>query len=115
MGQGVTQRYGTPTKYVVDILKQGKSILLCIDVQGARQVMKARLDVLSIFIKAPSMKELQSRLCRRGTEQTVDLEIRLKTAKKELKQEKFYDHVIINKELNRACQAVEDLIIQQII
>lgn len=106
-----TNYYGTPTGYVRNILKQGKNVLLCIDVQGAWQVMKACPDAVSVFIKAPSLEELKKRLSRRGTETREDLAIRLKTARKEMMQVGTYDYVVINRDLSKACREVADIIV----
>lgn len=106
--------YGTPAKYVRDILSSGKSVLLCIDVQGARQIMKKYPDAIALFVKAPSLGELQKRLSKRSTETSKDLGIRLDVAKKELKQAKNYDVVIINDKLSKACQQAEQYILTQL-
>ena len=73
--------YGTPAKHVKGLLAKGKNVLLCIDVQGARQVMKTCPEAVSIFVKTPSLGELQKRLSKRGTETAAELAVRLKTAK----------------------------------
>ena len=109
-----TNYYGTPAKYVRDLLKKGKSVLLCIDVQGAKQVMNKCPEAISIFVKTPSLKELKKRLSKRGTEIAADLAVRLKTAKKELEQAKKYDIIIVNDSLNKACQEIEDHVLAQI-
>lgn len=109
-----TNYYGTPVKYVRDLLKKGKSVLLCIDVQGARQIMRKRPEAVSIFVKAPSLKELKKRLSKRGTESAENLKLRLNTAKKELEQIKRYDRVITNDKLKKACQDAEEYILEQI-
>lgn len=105
-----TQYYGTPAKYVRDLLKKGKSVLLCIDVQGARRVMDRTPGTLSIFIKTPSLAELKKRLVMRGTESPKDLAIRLKAAKKEQEQAKDYDHIVVNDDLRTAQSRTEKII-----
>jgi guanylate kinase len=109
-----TDYYGTPEKYVRDLLKQGKSVLLCIDVQGARQVMKKCPEAVSIFVKAPSLAELKKRLKKRATETREDLALRLKTAKKEMRQARSYGFVVINDVLARTCTKVEKVILREI-
>ncbi len=106
--------YGTPARQVNGLLSSGKSVLLCIDVQGARQVMRKRPDAVSIFIKAPSMKELRSRLSARGTEAPAALDLRIRTAQKEVEQAVRYDHVVINDDLDRACSQTRRIIFDHI-
>jgi guanylate kinase len=102
--------YGTPLKNVRDKLRAGKIVLLCIDVQGARQVKKKVPDAFMIFVKTSSLDELRRRLMSRGTDTRAEVALRLKTAAKELKEAKRYDHVIINDDLGRARRELEDVI-----
>jgi guanylate kinase len=102
--------YGTPLKNVRDKLKAGKGVLLCIDVQGARQVKKKVPDAFSIFVKPPSLDHLRQRLKNRGTDTHRAVALRLKTAAQELKEAKRYDQVIINDDLGRARRELEDVI-----
>ena len=94
--------YGTPKKQALNLLKKGINVLLCIDVKGARTVAKEFPQSLKIFIKAPSMKILEARLRERGSESKESLALRLKVARRELKEARFYDHVVINADLNKA-------------
>lgn len=66
--QYVENYYGTPKKYVEKSLDEGKDIILEIEVMGALNVKKQFPDALLIFISAPSISELRSRLSGRGTE-----------------------------------------------
>jgi guanylate kinase len=94
--------YGTPLRNVRELLRRGKSVLLCIDVQGALEVKRKVPEALLIFVKAPSMKELERRLSARATDNAQSVALRLKAAAKELKQAGKYDHVIVNDDLPRA-------------
>ncbi len=60
--------YGTPKKFVLDKLDEGKDVLLEIDIQGALSVKKLYPDGIFIFILPPSMEELRHRIKKRGTE-----------------------------------------------
>lgn len=102
--------YGTPLKSVRDKLLAGKIVLLCIDVQGARQVKKKIPDAFLIFVKTSSLDVLRRRLLGRGTDTRDAVALRLRTAAKELKEAKHYDHVIINDDLGRARKELEDVI-----
>lgn len=107
------QYYGTPFKQVQKLLGRGKSVLLCIDVQGAAQVMKRCPEAVSIFVKAPSLMELKKRLLKRGTENEETMMKRLRLSRQEMKQAKTYTHVVVNKNLASACCEVERIILQQ--
>ncbi|HSV42944.1 MAG TPA: guanylate kinase [Candidatus Bathyarchaeia archaeon] len=106
--------YGTPAKPVRELLNQGKHVLLCIDVQGAKQVMKTFPDAISIFIKAPSLRELERRLKNRASEGPKERRVRLKIAKKELEQARYYQSVIVNDKLPIACRDAAQEILKRI-
>ncbi|MBF0571819.1 MAG: guanylate kinase, partial [Candidatus Omnitrophica bacterium] len=102
--------YGTPKKQAVTLLKKGINVLLCIDVKGAKSVAQEFPHSLKIFIKAPSMKVLGERLKARGSENKESLGLRLKTARRELKEAKRYDHVLINADLKKALDALQRIV-----
>jgi guanylate kinase len=102
--------YGTPKKNAMGLLKKGVNVLLCIDVKGAKTVRREFPQALKIFIKAPSMKVLEERLKARGSESRGSLEKRLKVARQELKEAKYYDHVIINADLNKALEKLQKIV-----
>lgn len=94
--------YGTPKRAVKNLLAEGKNVLLCIDVKGARVVRKIFPKAVSIFIKTATFEILRERLLKRGSENNDIMELRLKTAKEELKDEKQYKYVIINNNILEA-------------
>ncbi len=102
--------YGTPSKQVRDLLETGKNVLLCIDVQGARVVRRKFPQVTKIFVKTSSIKELEKRLKGRGSENMSVIRMRMKTARRELKEAKHYDHIIINDHLPTAYSDLERII-----
>lgn len=102
--------YGTPLKPVLAFLMKGKNVLLAIDVQGAKTVWRKHRGCLKIFVKTPSLAVLKARLSGRATESRRDLEIRLRTAKKELKESKKYDYVVVNDSLRRCHKEVEKIL-----
>lgn len=104
------QYYGTPIKQVRETLKAGKSVLLCIDVQGGAQVKRRMKNALTIFVKTPTLKELRKRLLSRGTDSGQDVTLRLKTARQELKASGTYDQVIVNDDLSGALTRLEDIL-----
>ncbi|MCK5580391.1 MAG: guanylate kinase [Candidatus Omnitrophica bacterium] len=107
--------YGTPNKNVQDHLKSGRNVLLCIDVKGAKTVWRKHPRTLKIFIKAPSLDVIQKRMKKRATESDKDLALRLSTARKELKEAKKYDYVIVNDELSRAAKELETVILKELL
>ncbi|MFA5261919.1 MAG: guanylate kinase [Candidatus Omnitrophota bacterium] len=106
--------YGTPNKNVRDLLLRGKNVLLCIDVKGAKTVRRKFPRATTVFIKTPSLKTLETRLKKRGSEQKNVLRERLRTARVELKEAKTYDHVVVNDTLRKACQRLEAIILKEI-
>lgn len=104
------QYYGTPKKPVLDWLKLGKNVLLCIDVKGARDISQLKCLTVRIFIKPPSLKVLKQRLAKRGSEGKEDLYRRLETARGELKEAKSYDYIVTNDNISQALKKLEEII-----
>lgn len=102
-------RYGTPRGPVEDALAAGFSVLLEIDLQGARQIKVTAPDAVLVFLLPPSWEELVRRLIGRGTEAAAEQQRRLTTAKIELAAQNEFDHRIINHEVSQAAQEVVDL------
>ncbi len=102
--------YGTPKKAVLELLKSGKNVLLCIDVKGARVVERQFSDAIKIFIKGPSLAVLKKRLQKRGSETKVDLKLRLAIARREMLEEKSYDYTVINNNLSKALRDLESAV-----
>lgn len=94
--------YGTPRKPVEDMLNEGKHVILEIEVQGALKVMQKCPDAVSVFILPPSMKELERRLRKRGTEDNDVIKKRLSQAEDEIKYAENYDYIMVNCELEKA-------------
>lgn len=99
---GAGDYYGTPKKFVNDMLEEGKDILLKIDVQGAVNVKKAFPEAALVIIAPPSMKELWRRLVSRGTETREQQLKRIETAYTELTYTPHYDYVVVNDRLDEA-------------
>ncbi|MDE7289821.1 MAG: guanylate kinase [Oscillospiraceae bacterium] len=98
--------YGTPKRPVEDMLEQGKHVILEIEVQGAMKIMDKHPEALFVFILPPSLKELERRLNKRGTEAEDVIKKRLSEAAGEIKLAYKYDYAVINGELS---DAVDDL------
>ncbi len=108
-----THYYGTPKSFVEQELREGRSVILEIDVQGAMRVKSAYPDAVLIFIAPPSMSELKSRLIHRGTESSETIERRFDTAYKEMEYIGKYDYVVVNDILDQAIVRAEDIIVAE--
>lgn len=102
-------RYGTPRGPVDDALNEGRSVLLEIDIQGARAVRKAMPEAILVFLLPPTWEELVRRLIGRGTEDAAEQARRLATAKRELASQDEFDYRIVNREVSQAARDVVDL------
>jgi guanylate kinase len=103
-------RYGTPAEPIRRVLATGRDALLEIDVQGARQVREAMPGAVLIFLEPPSLEELERRLRTRATEDEERLARRLAKAQWELEQRDWFDHTVVNDELERASSQVAAII-----
>ena len=103
-------RYGTPRRPIVDALDSGQSIILEIDIQGARQVKEAMPDALLVFLLPPSWDELVRRLTTRATESDIEQQRRLETARAEIAAESMFDVTIVNDDVDRAAKSIVELL-----
>lgn len=102
-------RYGTPRGPVEAALAAGNSVLLEIDIQGARSVRRAMPEARLVFLQPPSWEELVRRLIGRGTEDASEQARRLETAKVELASVDEFDYQVVNHDVGEAAQEVVDL------
>jgi guanylate kinase len=103
-------RYGTPREPVERALDEGRSVVTEVDVQGARQIRAARPDAFLLFIKPPTLQELERRLRARGTETDEQIQRRLDKASEELAAEPEFDAPVVNDDLDDAAGKVIDII-----
>ena len=89
-------RYGTPRQPVLDALARGKDVLLEIDIEGAKQVKTNWPDAILVFLEPPSWEELVSRLEGRATDSPERRAQRLALAQDEMAQSPFFDHILVN-------------------
>lgn len=102
--------YGTPKEKVFNEMKNGKDVLLEIDVQGGLNVKSNDEDAVLIFVMPPSLKELRKRLVGRKTESESQIEIRTNKAKIEMKEYSKYDYIVINDDLNTCIKQIKNII-----
>lgn len=94
--------YGTPREPVLAALEQGRDVLLDIDWQGARQIVRQRdSDVVSVFVLPPSMPELAQRLRKRAQDAAEIVARRLAGAYDEIRRWDEYHYVLVNRDLER--------------
>ena len=94
--------YGTPEERVEEFLENGRSVILEIELQGARQVRQGRPDAVMVFVRAPSLEETRKRLEGRATEDLEALEARMTTALSEISAREEFDYEVVNDERERA-------------
>jgi len=108
--QFVGEYYGTPIKPINECIEAGQTVILDIEVQGAKQVMSKDVEPISIFLIAPSMEELENRLRGRGTDSEEKLIARLERARMELDEKEHYDHIVVNDVATRAAEEILSII-----
>ena len=94
--------YGTPKHSVEELLENGRSVILRIELQGARQVKERRPDAVMVFVRAPSLEETRKRLEGRATEDSKALEARMTTALSEVAAMDEFDYEVVNDDRQRA-------------
>ena len=90
--------YGVPRKEISQALTKGKDVIVKVDVQGAATIKRILPQAVFIFLKPPSMEELEKRLRQRHTESDEDLALRLQKAEEEMKKLPLFDHVLTSYE-----------------
>ncbi len=107
------QFYATPVHPTLDLLKEGKDVLLEIDVQGALQVRDAFKDAVLIFILPPDQQTLLTRLNGRGRDTDEEIQRRFRAAKREIamaRGSRAFDYMVINDKLETAVEEIIKII-----
>ena len=105
--------YGTPSGPVRRALRAGRDVLLCIDVQGARQVVRRWPACVRIFVLPPSLASLRRRLEHRRTEDPAQIRARLVLARRELQAAPSYNYLVVNDELRQAVDQLQAIVIAE--
>ncbi|MEX1113070.1 MAG: guanylate kinase [Patescibacteria group bacterium] len=103
-------QYGTLRSEVERHLKSGDSVVLEIDVQGARQIRRSIPEATLIFVSPPSAAELERRLRERGTDTPEHIDKRLAVAVEELKARHEFDAEVVNDDLETAARELTGLV-----
>jgi guanylate kinase len=104
------RRYGTGREVTERLLADGRLVFLDIDWQGARQVRSRKPDTLGIFIRPPSLAELERRLRARGQDDEATIARRMRAAEEELSHAGEFDHVLVNDDFDRTLGLLEALV-----
>ncbi|MBR6969192.1 MAG: guanylate kinase [Firmicutes bacterium] len=94
--------YGTPKRYALEHMAAGEDVILEIEMQGALQIKKAYPEAVLIFVLPPSLKELQNRIRKRGSESEEQIAARMKTTLSEIELLPEYDYFLVNDDLDEA-------------
>ena len=109
----VDNDYGTPKAYVEEQRNLGKNIILEIEVEGAKQIIKKCPDCISIFLVPPSLEELENRIRGRQTDDDETILKRLSKARHEIKETELYKYVVCNKDVEETAQEIRDIILKE--
>ncbi|HWX74453.1 MAG TPA: hypothetical protein VNZ05_04050, partial [Solirubrobacteraceae bacterium] len=108
------RRYGTLRSELERRAREGKAVVLEIEVQGARQVRAALPHAVLVFIAPPSAEALRERLLARGTDDPEEVERRLAVAEGELRAREEFPHVVVNDELELALEELAAIVAEQL-
>jgi guanylate kinase len=103
-------RYGTLRSEVRRRLDAGRSVVLEIEVQGARQVRAAMRESVQVFIAPSDPAVLRERLLSRGTDSAQAIDARLEVAEQELAAQDEFAHRVVNDDLDRAAAELEGIV-----
>jgi guanylate kinase len=107
-------RSGTLWSEIERIRAGGRAPVLDLETEGALRVQEKVEGAVTIFVKAPSFDELERRLRERATESGGEIEERLALAREQLAQERSFDHVIVNDDVERAAAELERILRQEL-
>ena len=102
--------YGTPVEGVEKAIEDGKVCFLIIEVEGAQNIMKMVPDCVSIFLLPPSMEVLRHRLEKRETNDSADIDNRMRTAEYEIEQAVLYKYNVVNDVLEDCVNTVNNIL-----
>ena len=103
-------RSGTLWSEIDRIRAAGRAPVLDLETEGAVRVQRRVEGAVTIFVKAPTFAELERRLRERATESGGEIDVRLALAREQLAQEREFDHVIVNDDVERAAGELERIV-----
>lgn len=102
--------YGSLKIDVNKLLDSGKNVLFVVDVQGAETLKKNHSEIITIFVKTPSISELKNRLEKRAEDSIERINERIAIAEQEEKKATMFDYIIINDNLDLAVNQLKEII-----
>jgi guanylate kinase len=105
--------YGTARRFLDKAEREGRDLLLDIDVQGAAQVKNKLPQAVSIFILPPDRGELERRLRNRGQDAEEVIERRLQGATREIENYAKYDYILVNDRLPESIKALKAILLSE--
>ena len=108
-------RYGTSAADTEQHRREGRDVVLVIDVQGAEQVRRRGSDAVAIFVMPPSFESLESRLRGRSRHEASedDLRRRLETARGEVEARHHYDYIVINDDMDQCVDRLRCIVMAE--
>ena len=104
--------YGSSQETVNTLVSQGKTVILELDWQGAKQV-KSKIPCYLIFLLPPSIDDLKKRLIDRNLDESEIIEKRINEAKNEISNSEIYDFLILNDNFETALQELKSIILDR--
>ncbi|MBI4823073.1 MAG: guanylate kinase [Nitrospirae bacterium] len=105
--------YGTSRERLEAMLDEPVDVILDIDVKGASKIRNLYEDAVYIFVLPPTHRDLRRRLEQRMCNSSEEIQVRLKTALREIKEYKKYDYVIVNKVFDEALRQLQSIVISE--
>jgi guanylate kinase len=106
-------RYGTPRPDLKKMELEGVDLILDIDTQGAKKVVKEIGQAVLIYLLPPSLKALRERLINRGVDSLEMVKFRLSKAKKDMEEASGYHYVIVNDQMEEAIERLKSIIVAE--
>ncbi len=106
-------RYGTSRVVLEKIRAEGRDVIVDIDEQGARQLRDKNLSAVFILVLPPTLAELERRLAGRKTEDRSALEERLRKAKSEMAEARWYDYIVVNDALEKGEERLSAILLAE--
>lgn len=108
--QYVNNFYGTPKKYVEEMLDKGKNVILEIEMQGALKVKEVYDEAVLVFFLPKDAKTQRERLINRQRETKEQIEERIKQAVIDAKYAKYYDYILVNENLDDSIDDMQKIV-----
>ena len=106
-------RYGTPRPDLRRLEAEGTDLILDIDTQGAKRVMKEMVQPVSIYVLPPSLKVLRERLINRGVDSIEMIKFRLSNARRDMEEARGYHYVLTNDKIEDTVEKLRCIILAE--